>query len=76
MKTYDFRYREPGCTTHPIVKLVNLLKNTDENVIEIYVFKEDIPLPVLRLFANTNGFSIKEVEESDEWIRAVLEKRS
>ncbi len=76
MKTYDFRYRDSGCTTHPVVKLVNLLKSTSENVIEVYVLKDDIPIQVLRLFAQMSGFSIKEVEDGGEWIRVIMEKRS
>ncbi len=78
MKTYDFRYKDRGCGsgTHPVVKLANILKNASENAIEVYVLKEDMPIPVLRLFAQMNGLNIKEIEEGSDWIKAILEKKS
>ncbi|MEM0453238.1 MAG: hypothetical protein QXO98_01065 [Sulfolobales archaeon] len=74
IKSIDLRYREPGCTSHPVVLLNNFLKSLNEAEALIKVSTDDIPLKVLEVFVDRYGFKISAKKEELGYVEVLITK--
>jgi hypothetical protein len=74
----DLRYTSVGCTSHPIVRLSNIIPSlASEGVDEVkIIFKEDdIPREALKYFLLKYNYSIESFEELDRGFLRVIARR-
>lgn len=74
IKTIDIRYREPGCTSHPVILLNNFLKELKEPEALIKLNIDDIPLKVLEVLVDRYGYKISGVKEELGYAEVIISK--
>lgn len=74
VRIIDIRYREPGCTNHPVILLNNFLKELKEPEALIRLNTEDIPLKVLEVLVDRYGYRISGVKEELGYAEVVISK--
>ncbi len=74
MKVIDLRFKEPGCTGHPVVRLNNRLRELNEDRVLIRFNLEDIPLKALELLIGRYGYRVDEVRNVNDYVEVVAIK--
>jgi len=77
-KEIDLRYTPITCTSHPIIRLSNVVSSLAfEGVDEIRIIlrEDDIPREALKLFLSKYNYTIDKVEELDGDVLLVIAKR-
>jgi len=65
----DLRYTPISCTSHPVVRLRNVIGSlVERGVREVRVFfkAEDIPEDIMKLFLSKHGYLVKESRRLDD----------
>lgn len=76
MKVIDLRFKEPGCTGHPVVRLNNRLRELNEDKALIRFNLEDIPLKALELLIGKHGYKVNEVRNINDYVEVIIIKNS
>jgi len=74
LKVIDLRFKEPGCTGHPVVRLNNRLRELNEDRVLIRFNLEDIPLKALELLIGRYGYRVDEVRNVNDYVEVVAIK--
>lgn len=74
MVVIDLRFREPGCSSHPVTKLSRVLKEFKGSEAVILVNPEDIPVKVLEVLIDRHGFKVVSVEEDLGYVKVFIRR--
>ncbi len=74
VKVIDVRYREPGCTSHPVILLNDFMKNLKEPKALIRFNTEDIPIKALELLIERYGYRISAKREELGYTEVLISK--
>jgi len=78
VKELDLRYISAGCTSHPIIKISNLLPSVASegfDEIKIIFREEDIPENALKLFLSKYNYFVEKVEKISEGIILMIARK-
>ena len=75
--TIDLTKEEVTCVEHPIIKIVRVLNEAAENEVIVIVSKDDVPsVKILEMIADKLGYTVAEVHEGKNIIKAKLIKQA
>ncbi len=77
-KEIDLRYTSASCTSHPIVRLSNIIPSlASEGVDEVKIIlrEDDIPREAMRFFLLKYNYYIERFEELEKGILQVIARR-
>lgn len=74
MKVLDLRFKEPGCTGHPVIRLSNKLREINESEIIIRFNVDDIPLKAFELLISKYGYKINDVKDFNAYVEVRIVK--
>ncbi len=74
----DLRFTPEGCTSHPIIKLSQIVPSLalrGVGIVRVHFREDDIPLAAMKLFLSKYGYSVEEVVRLDDNTLTAIARR-